>query len=191
MKTERGQVIVLVGVLLAVLLLFLAVLIDGTRLFVEQQEINRALDAAGKAGLIVVGDCMTTQVAAAQIAAAPETSTSLSSQEDLDLSPTPTPEPDDLYDWLSEEHRQTLVSPPMQTMVATHVLGSLDENGLGLDNPNLIDISVSYPDSLYVGDQTMQILVNLNRRVAILFGKILNLNQGVLSGSSKQTIPQR
>ena len=191
MKTEYGQVIIIVGALLVVLLIFLAVLVDGARLFVEQQEINRALDAAGKAGLIVVGDKMITQVVSAQTGAASFTPSATPSGGSPGHTPTKTPPADDLYAWLTDEHRQTLVAPPLQTIVATHALGSLDENGFGPDNPNLIDISVSYPDSYHPDDQTLNIFLYLDRRVVIIFGKILNLNQGVLSGSSKQTIPQR
>ncbi|HDD56335.1 MAG TPA: hypothetical protein ENG59_08845 [Chloroflexi bacterium] len=188
MKTERGQVIIIVAVLLVVLLLFLAVLIDGARLFVEQQEINRALDAAGKAGLIVAGDRMITQVVSAQTAAALNPPSAAPSGGIPYPTPTPTPAPDDLYAWLTDEHRQTLVAPPLQTLVATHALGSLEENGLGLNNPNVIVITVSYPDGYHPGDQTLQILLGLDRRVVIMFGKVLNLKQGVLSGSSKQII---
>ena len=191
MKTERGQIIIIEGVLLVVLLLFLAVLIDGARLLVEQQEINRSLDAAGKAGLIVVGDQMLTQVVSAQTAAASITPTATLSGNTPGPTPTATPPADDLYAWLTNDHRQTLVAPPLQTLVATHVLGSLVENGLGYNNPNVIDIAVSYPDSYHPGDQKLQILVDLDRRVVIIFGKILNLNEGVLSGRTKQTIPQR
>jgi len=187
MKTERGQVVVIVAVLLMVLLILLAVLIDGARLFVEQQEINRALDAAGKGGLIVVGDRMVTQVVAAKTAAASITP----SVGTPGPTPTHTPAPDDFYAWLTEEHRQTLVAPPMQTAVATYVLGSLTENGLGKDNPDLIGVGISYPENYHTGDPTLDILLDLDRNVVIIFGKFINLNKGVLSGSSKQTIPQR
>lgn len=187
MKTERGQVILIVAVLLVVLLFLLAVLIDAGRLFVEQQEINRALDAAGKAGLILVGDRMVTQVVAAQTAAASITP----GEGTPGPTPTRTPGPDDFYAWLTDEDRQTLVAPPLQTLVATQVLGSLEENGFGKDHPQVIYIGISYPEDYNLDDQTLEILLNFDRRVVILFGKILNLNQGVLSGSSKQTIPQR
>jgi hypothetical protein len=190
MKTEHGQVILIVAVLLMVLLLFLAVLIDGARLFVEQQEINRALDAAGKAGLIVVGDQMVTQVVAAQTAAASITPSATLAGSTPGPTPTRTPAPDDFYNWLTDEDRQTLIAPPMQTAVATHVLGSLGENGLGMNNPNVIDIGIGYPENYHLDDQTIEILLSLDRKVVIIFGRVLNLNQGVLSGSSKQTIPQ-
>ena len=191
MNKQRGQVIIIVAVLLMVLLLFLAVIIDGARIFVEQQEINRALDAAGKAGLIVVGDRMVTQVVSAQTAAASITPSPTLSGSTPGPTPTETPAADDFYPWLTDEDRQTLVAPPLQTAVATHVLGSLQENGLGLENPNVIDIGITYPEDYHPDDPTLEILLKLDRRVVIIFGKILNLNEGVLSGSSKQTIPQR
>jgi hypothetical protein len=191
MKSESGQVIVIVAVLLVVVLLLVAVLIDGARLFVEQQEINRALDAAGKAGLIVVGDRMVTQVIAAQTAAASITP----SPTPLGASPGPTgtatPAANDLSAWLTDEHRQTLVAPPLQTTIAAQVLDSLEENDLGLSNPQVIEVRVSYPLNYHPDDPTLELLLDLDRRVVIIFGRILNLNEGVLSGSSKQTIPQR
>ena len=176
MNNQRGQVIVIVAVLLMVLLLFLAVIIDGARLFVEQQEINRALDAAGKAGLIVVGDRMVTQVVSAQTAAASITPSATPSGSTPGPTATETPDPDDFYPWLTDEDRQTLVAGPMQTTVATYVLGSLGENGLGLDNTNVIDIEINYPEAYHLDDQTLEILLKLDRRVVIIFGRLLNLS---------------
>ena len=190
-KTEQGQVMIIVGVLLVVILLFLGVLIDGARLFIKKQEINRVLDTAGKAGLIVAGDRMVTQVISAQTAAAAATPHPTSYNSTLDPSPTKTSAPDDFFAWLTKADHQTLVAPPMQTIVATHALGSLDKNGLGQENPDLIDVSIIYPYQYNPGDQTLIILMKLDYRAAVIFGKILDLNQGVLSVSSKQTIPLR
>ena len=191
MKTERGQVMIIVGILLVVTLLFLGSLIDGARLFIKKQEINRLLDAAGKAGLIVAGDRMVTQVISAQTAAVAVTPHPTSNKDSLGLTPTKTPAPVDFFAWLTEADHQTLVAPPMQTIVARHALGSLEKNGLDQDNPDLIDVSIIYPYQYNPGDQTLIILMKLDYRAAIIFGKILNHNQGVLSVSSKQTIPLR
>jgi hypothetical protein len=188
---EKGQVIVIVAVLLIVVLLFLAVIIDGARLMVEQQELNRAADAAGKAGLIVVGDQMVTQVVSAQTAAASITLTATPAGSTPGPTLTSTPEGDDFYTWLTGDHRKTLVAPPMQTQVATHVFGSADENGLGLSNPAVTGLDISYPDAYLPGGKNIQLTVRINRVVAVLFGSILNLEEGVLSGTTKQSIPQR
>jgi hypothetical protein len=190
MKHQRGQIILVVAVLLMVFLLMMAVMVDGARIYIEQQEIERALDAAGKAGLIIVGNQMVTQVVEAQTLSA----SIKSSPIPIDTPPGPkltvTPMPDDFFSWLSEEDRQTLVAPPMQTVVATHVLGNLVENGLDLSNPNVIDIKISFPDDYDPDNQTLDIQLELKHRVVIIFGGVLNLNEGTIYGSSRQTVPQ-
>ncbi len=190
-KREKGQVVIIVAVILMVILLFLALIIDGARLMVEQQEINRAADAAGKTGLILVGDQMVTQVVSAQTAAASITLTATPIGSTPGSILTPTPQPDDFYAWINEDHRKTLVAPSMQTLVATHVLGSAEENGFGSGNPHVTELIVTYPDQYVSDSQFLQLRVQINRMVAIIFGKLLNLNEGVLTGTTKQTIPQR
>ena len=188
---EEGQIVVIVAVAMMVILLILALIIDGARLMVEGQELNRAADAAGKAGLIIVGDRMVTQVVAAQTASASITVLPTATGSTPGPTLTPTPDSDDFYSWMDDGDRSTLVSPPMQTLVATHVLGSAEENGLGFNNPVVTSLEISYPDGYHPTDQDIQIQVRIERTVAVIFGKILNFNQGVLSGLTRQKIPQR
>lgn len=183
--------IVIVSVLLVVVLTILAVIIDGARLLVEQQEINRAADAAGKAGLIIIGDRMVTQVVAAQTAAASITLAATPAGSTLTPTLTPTPAADDFFSWINDDHRQTLVAPPMQTLVATHVMGSAEENDHGLSSPVITGLEINYPDHYLIGDQNIQITVRIDRVVVIIFGNIFKLEEGVLSGNTKQSIPQR
>ncbi len=190
-NSEKGQVIIIVAVLLIVVLTFLAVIIDGGRLMVEQGEINRAADAAGKAGLIVVGDQMVTQVVGAQTAAASVTLTATPVGNSLGPTLTPTPPADDFFSWINDDHRKTLIAPPMQTLVATYVLGSAEENDHGLSNPAVTRFEITYPDNYHPGDQNIQIRVRISRVVAIMFGRLFNIEEGVLTGNTIQTIPQR
>jgi hypothetical protein len=190
-NTESGQVVIIVAVILIVILLFLAVIIDGARLMVEHQELKRAAEAAGKAGLIVVGDQMVTQVVKAQTAAASVTLTATPLGSTPGPTLTSTPAPDDFYGWLNQDHRKTLVAPLMQTLVATSVLESAEENGLGLSNPAVTNLEINYPDQYVPGAQHLQIYVRIERVVAVMFGSFLNLEEGVLSGDTKQIIPQR
>jgi hypothetical protein len=183
--------VIIVAVLLMVILLFLAVLIDGARIMIEQQELKRAADAAGKAGLIVVGDQMVTQVIVAQTAAAGVTLTATPAGSTPGPTLTPTPDQDDFFDWLTDEHRMTLIAPPMQTVVATHVLGSAEENGLGLSNPAVTELDITYPEGYDLSDEDIFLSVRIERAVSIIFGSILNLTEGVISGEAKQSIPQR
>ena len=188
---EKGQVIIILALLLVVVLTILAVIIDGARLMMEQQEIKRVADAAGKAGLIIVGDHMITQVVAAQTAAASITLTATPLGSTPGPTLTPTPAVDDFFSWINDDHRETLVAPFMQTLVATHVLGSAEENDQGLSNPVITEIEITYPYQYFVGDQNIQIKVRIDRVVAILFGSLFNLYEGVLSGNTKQNIRQR
>ena len=170
-------------------MLFLAVIIDGARLMVEYQELNRAADAAGKTGLIVIGDQMVTQVVSAQTTAAQITLTATPTGSTPGPTLTPTPQLDDFFSWIDEDHRKTLVAPPMQTLVATHVLGSAEENGFGLSNPAVTGLEISYPDGYQPGHESIQISVRIDRLVVVMFGNLLNLNEGALSGKTKQSIP--
>ena len=179
------------ALLLVVVLTILAVIIDGARLMMEQQEIKRVADAAGKAGLIIVGDHMITQVVAAQTAAASITLTATPLGSTPGPTLTPTPGVDDFFSWINDDHRKTLIAPLMQTLVATHVLGSAEENDQGLSNPVITEIEITYPYQYLVGDQNIQIKVRIDRVVAILFGSLFNLDEGVLSGNTKQNIKQR
>jgi len=188
---EKGQVIIIVAVLLVVVLTILAVIIDGARLMVVQQEINRAADAAGKAGLIIVGDQMVTQAVAAQTAAASVTLTATPIGSTPGLTLTPTPAGDDFFSWINDGHRKTLVAPLMQTLVATRVLGNIEENNFGMSNPVIKGVDITYPYQYHMEDQKIQILVRIDRSVAIIFGSLFNLEEGVISGTTKQNIPQR
>jgi len=188
-KNEKGQVIIIVAVLLVVVLIILALIIDGSRILVEQQELNRVADAAGKAGLIIVGDQMVTQVVCAQTAAASITLTATPVGSTPGPTLTPTPAADDFFSWINEDHKKILVAPPMQTLVATHVLGSAEENGFGFSNPVVTGLEISYPDGYLPGDQSIQISVRIDRLVVVIFGNLLNLKEGVLSGKTLQSIP--
>ncbi len=190
-KSEKAQVVIIVAVLLMVILLLIALIIDGARLMVEQQELKRAAEAAGKAGLIIIGDWMVTQVVGAQTAAANVTLTATPEGSTPGPTLTPTPALDDFYSWLTEDHRETLIAPQMQTLVATHVLGSAEENGFGFSNPAVTELEINYPDQHFSGSQHLQIYFRIKRIVTVIFGSLLNLEEGVLSGDTKQRVPQR
>ncbi len=190
-KSDGGQILIIVAVLLTAAFLLLAVIIDGSRLLLEQQELNRAADAAGKAGLIMVGNQMVTQVVNAQTAASSNKTTPTNDDFGSELTLTPAPGQDDFFYWINDDHRKTLVGAPMQTLVATHVLGAAEENGLGLSNPSVTRLEIVYPFSYDLNDQFIRIKVRIERVVPILFGNFLQLEDGVLSGDAEDKIPQR
>jgi len=182
---------IIVAVLLMVVLLLLAVLVDGARLLQERQELIRVADAAGKAGLIPVGDHMVTQVVNAQTAAATQSGSTPAGTNTPGPTPTPTPDLDDFFGWLNADHRKTLVAPPMRTVVATQVRGYAERNDRGPSHPEIQDFQVDYPHQYQASDPEIQVQVRIHRKVAIIFASLLGLDEGVITGESKQGIPQR
>lgn len=190
-KQEKAQVIVIAGILLMVLLLILAVLLDGSRLMIEKQTLERAADSSGKAGLIPVADRMVTQVVAAQTAAANRIGTPTGPTWTPGPTATGTPDQSDFYGWLDDHHRMTLVAPPMRTVVAGQALAYADQNGAGLSNPDILQVEVNYPYQYHASDRVIKIHLLIRRKVRIVFGSLLGIDEGEISGETKQSLPQR
>jgi hypothetical protein len=190
-RNEQAQIVIIVAVLLMVTLIFLAVVIDGARLMIERQELKRAADAAGKAGLIVVGDRMVTQVVQAQTATTKATVTPTSEGSTPGPTLTPTDPGDEFFSWLDDDHKQTLVAPPMQTLVTTYAIAYAEENELGPSHPAVIVIGVDYPYHYHPDDHHLQIYVRIRRKVSVMFGFMLGIPEGELSGDAKQSIPHK
>lgn len=191
MRKNRGQVLVILAFLFIVVLLILAVLIDGARLMIEKQELQRAADAAGKAGLLLVGDQMMTQAVRAQ-----HEITCTATEVPLDpgtaeLVPSATPPPTELTGWLDEEDRSTLISPPIQTSVSHQVLEQARRNGKGLENPEITEIIIDYPAGYQPHDRYLHLAICIHQKVDLLFGHWLGPGEGILVGESRQKIPQR
>jgi hypothetical protein len=194
----KGQILIVVAILLLVVLFFLAVIIDGARLMVEKHELDRAADAAARAGIGLIGDQMVTQVIQAQTQAAIHLCTPVpthlpDSQDTPTPRPTctPTPLPKDFYAWLNESHRATLVSPNMQTAVAAQVEALADMNSLGYANPDILELEIDFPHQYSPGENDLNIYVRIRRRVTVLFSGLLAIEQGELTGDTQQSIPIR
>ena len=166
---ERGQLLIITGLSLVVFLLLLGGGIELCRILVFRSELNRAADAAGKAGLILVGDQILTQQA--------------ESRSDMnDLLSTPE------LDGQSGGHFSTLTAPPMQTQVADEVRVSLAANGFIESDPMIKKIEVAYPLYSRVGEVAIEVrLVYIVKGVA----RYLIKEGGVIYGHSIQSIPQR
>jgi len=188
---EKAQVIVIAAILLMVLLLILAVVLDGAKIMMEKQILERAADSSGKAGLIPVSDQLVTQVVAAQTETAARVGTPTGLTRTPGPTATQTPDQVNFYGWVNDDHRATIVAPPMRTMVATHSLAFADQNGVGLSNPDILHVEVSYPYQYDPDDQDLKIHIYIRRKVQIVFGSLLGINEGVISGESTQSLPQR
>jgi hypothetical protein len=191
---RRGQILIMVAILLVAVLFFLAVLVDTAGLMVERHELNRAADAAARAGLAVVGDAMVTQVVSVQtLSALRGCSFRPSALEGATPTPacTATPHPDEFFPWLNDQHRKTLVSPAMRTQVAAGVHLYAENNHVGEKDPDVVAFEVIYPYEYHQVAGDLNIYVRIRRRVAILFAGLLGRDVEVLSGDTVQSIPQK
>jgi len=190
-KTQGGQVIVIVAVLLLLVLFLLALLIDGSKLIMERQQMKRAADAAGKAGMMVAADRMVTQVAAAQTESASRSPSSTPDSPSASAGESLLPSPDDFYPWLKDDHRATLVSPPLQTMVVSQVYEHLERVNSDYLDPGNCNLQVEYPYQYHPEAQQLQLSVQMRRKVSLIFGGLLGSNKGMIHVESRQSLPQR
>lgn len=190
-KTQDGQVIVIVAVLLLLVLFLLALIIDGSKLIMERQQMKRAADAAGKAGMMVAADRMVTQVAAAQTESASLAPSSTPESPSATAGESPLPSPDDFYPRLNDDHRATLVSPPLQTMVVSHIYQHLERVNSDYLDPGYCDLQVEYPYRYHPEEQKLQLSVQMRKNVSLIFGGLLGSDKGMIHVESRQSLPQR
>lgn len=186
---RRGQILIIVAILISVTLMLLAVAIDGGRLIIERARMKRAAQAAADAGISIIAEQMVTLAVAQQ--------TKMASTP----SPTPpgamtsTPSPLQVHRWLSDEARSTLVSPPIQTMAAEVALDYARVNGLDASDQDTLEINIVYPQPDYSPDdpgiQTLRLLVSVRRRATILLAGLLDRDFVDLTAEGLSEIPQR
>jgi hypothetical protein len=138
---RRGQIVVVIAILIPVVLLFLAVAVDGGRLYTERAQMERGLQSGADAGMSLVAEQMVTLAVARQTAIA---------QTPAPESPfsTPTPSPADVVAWLTDDDRATLVSAPMRASVRSEALTFAKRNGID-DDAEILEIEVVYPQIGY------------------------------------------
>lgn len=186
MRNQSGQTLILIAVLLVVVLIIMAVIIDSGRLLLERQEIKRASAAGGKAGLIYVGNLMITQMA--------------TSYQTATLTPgTVTPIPScipgtgcvRLEENLTDQDRVLLVSAPVRTQVASKVRQHLRLNGYLEGKEGLLSIEVIYPFEYRLENENLEIFVRLTKVAPALYSGFVPMENGVITGESRQSVFQR
>ncbi|MCK5052978.1 MAG: hypothetical protein KAR65_01790 [Anaerolineales bacterium] len=186
---RKGQILIIVAVLIPVSLLLLAVAVDAGRLFIERGRMKRAAQAAADAGISVVAEEMVTLAVARQ--------TTMASTP----SPTPpgvmtaTPFPGDVIAWLHDDDRATLVSDTVFGIVATEVFDYAKRNGFDVANPDTLAISITYPQPGYAPDNAsipvLRLLVSIRQRATILLAGLLSDQWVDLAIEGQSEIPQR
>jgi hypothetical protein len=182
MKSGRGQVIVIVAVLVPVALLFLAVAVDAGRLYIETARLERALQAGADAGMSLAAEQLVTLVVARQTAMAGTPT------PDSPHLRTPLPSPDDLYAWLTDGDRATLVSPANKSAVEAEALAYAARNGIDASDPEILEITLIYPQSGFDPHNSdipsLRLEMSARRRATILLAGLLGREFTELSGEA-------
>lgn len=175
---RRGQILIVVAILLMGVLMILAVAVDGGRLQIERTRLRRVAQAAADAGIGLVAEHMVTQAGARQTQAASMPTCAPAA------SCTPTPALNDVPAWLTDDDRATLVAPAMQTQVAAEAMRYAQLN-------ELPQADIDFPQAYDSGGPVIRIAVSLRRRATILLAGLLGREWVDLDESAVSQIPQR
>jgi hypothetical protein len=186
---RRGQVLIVVAILISVTLLLLAVAVDAGRLYIERARMKRAAQAAADAGISVVADRMVTQAVARQTVMAGTPSPTPPGMS------TPTPPINDVIAWLTDEDRATLVSDAVADDAETAARDYAARNGLDPADPDTLSLEVIYPQDGYmpenIGIRSLRLLVSVRRRTTVLLAGLLGEAFVDLDADGLSEIPQR
>jgi uncharacterized membrane protein len=174
----RGQMLIVVAILLAIVLMLLAVAVDGGRLMIERTRLRRSAQASADAGIGLVAEHMVTHAAVrqTQAAALPTCAPGMPC--------TPTPALNDVTGWLTDDDRATLVAPPMKTQVAAEARQYAQLN-------DFASAEVIYPQDYDPDAPVVRVLVTLRRRATILLAGLLEEEWVDLVEQGLSQIPQR
>lgn len=175
----RGQILVIVAVLLVVALLLLAVVVDAGRLYIERARLKRAAQAAADAGIGVAAEHMVT------LAVARQTQVAMSSTASPPLTATPTPPLSDVAAWLSDDDRQHLIAPAIQSTVVAEALGFAMANGL-----ESYETQIDYPFQYEPQGSHLRIRVDTGHRFEVLLAGLLDPDLVRLRVEAVSQIPQ-
>jgi hypothetical protein len=186
---SRGQVLILVAVLIPIGLLLLAIAVDAGRIFIERTRLQRSAQAAADAGISVVAEQMVTLAVARQ--------TQLASTP----SPTPpgtmtaTPLPGEIQAWLTNEDRQALSSNPLRGTAEAEARAFAIHNGADPDRPEIKAFEIQFPQPGYdpedTGIRTLRFIVNIERELTVLLAGLLGESFIQIDAVGQSEIPQR
>ena len=185
----RGQVLIVVAILISVTLLLLAVAVDAGRLYIERARMKRAAQAAADAGISVVADRMVTQAVARQTVMAGTPSPTPPGTG------TPTPALGDVIAWLTDEDRATLVSDMVVSDAEATARDYAARNGLDPADPDTLSLEIAYPQDGYAPEniaiRSLRLLVRVRRQTTVLLAGLLGEAFVDLEAAGLSEIPQR
>jgi hypothetical protein len=175
----RGQILIIVALLIPVALLILAVAIDVGRLHRERNQMRRAAQAASDAGVSALAE----EMATLGYERYRETIRTPSPTPDPLATPgptsavTPTPFPDQAVAWLQDEDREALTTDPIRSRVINVTQEFARLNGLHPDDPSIQEFEILYPQPEFNPYNLEQDLLRLSVRVR---GRSLMLLAGLV-----------
>ncbi|MGD2162041.1 MAG: pilus assembly protein TadG-related protein [Anaerolineales bacterium] len=186
---KRGQILIIVAVLIPVTLLLLAVAVDSGRIFIERGRVQRAAQSGADAGISVVAERMVTLAVARQtVFASTPSPTGLATM-------TATPPPSDVQAWLTDDDRATLVAPEVQATAAAEARIYASQNGYDVGDPQTLLVEVTFPQPGYDpydrGVDSLNLFVKIHRRTTVLLAGLLGESLINLESEAQSEIPQR
>jgi hypothetical protein len=188
----RGQVVVIVAILLVVVLTLLAVAVDGGRLYIERSRLRGAAQSAADAGISWVAEEMVTMAVPRQTDSA-RLAPCLPDGEygERGASCTATPQPADISHWLTDDDRETLVAPGVRATVEAVADGYAARNGLDRNGPDIESMHVSYPYDYDPEGPSLTVRVFVRQRVNLLLVGLLGQDFALIEVAGRSEIPQQ
>lgn len=174
MKTQRGQLLIVVAIVISLGLLLLAVAVDGGRLFLERNRIARGAQSAADAGVGVAAEEMVELAQARRDEALQEWQ---DAQEEQDGENEPEEEPEfepcdpEPYCWLEEEDWESLGSELVRADVEREALKYARANGFDPGDSQTLKLEIEY--EVFRSEETLQVRVTIQKRTTILLVGLL------------------
>jgi hypothetical protein len=185
---RKGQIVVVIAILIPIVLLFLAVAVDSGRLYSERAQMERGLQSGADAGMSLVAEQMVTLAVARQTAIA-------QTQMPEPPFPTSTPSPEDIVAWLTDDDREVLVSAPMRASVRSEALAYAKRNGIDDTEAEILEIDVVYPqigyDPYNPNITTLRLSMSARRSTRFLLAGFLGREFVEISSEAVSELQQR
>jgi hypothetical protein len=189
---NRGQVVVVMAIVLMVALLLLALGVDGGRLYLARAELRRGAQAAADAGIGYVADAMVTLAVPRQTEAAglPPCVPDGDFGADGGVC-TATPEPAAIQHWLSDDDRATLAGPEVQATAQGIAANYANLNSIVPGEAGVEALDLDYPQHYEPEDERLTFSVTITRQMVILLAGLLDREWVQLQVEARSQIPQR
>lgn len=182
----------IVAIVLTGVLTLLALAVDGGRLYIERNQLDRAAQSASDAGIGWVGEQMVTLSVSRQTEAAVRPACLPDGAfGDVGASCTATPQPNEISHWLNDDDRATLVGPEIQQTAEAVAREYAARNGVNSSSRASEDMEFVYPYAYDPKAPTLAFRTTLRRQVTVLLVGLLATRFAHVQGVGQAEITQR